>query len=249
MKDVLDKEGEVEERRRILRQKVEGNSQRNARRDYLASLPDDLSRYLSKRNFLPVGDFEIVSTHFLIFAKGFGKPPVKPEGYRFREFAWQHKVLEEAQKLDARHDLQPAFFYPFGGNPVYQVEFGWVRANLSRLLHYRIGSITVDGSAGLVIDKYCGYVEGDLNPDEVVYELAAWGFSGDYEPRCSTREPLSRRRSRAWRSAETDPTGPTISRPDMRLRKQRRISEAVTRPLDLKSVSEDESTSSVPTTC
>ncbi len=51
--------------------------------------------------------------------------------------------------------------------------------NLNGLLNYRLGVIAADGSAGLVVDEYCGYVPGDYNPDEVVYELAAWGFGRD----------------------------------------------------------------------
>ena len=175
----MGKKGEAEERRRLLRQKLAGNSQRNARRDYLASLPDDLSRYLSGRDFAPIREFEVVSSQFFIMPEGVGHPPVKPVGYRFREFAWRHKVLEKAQKLDAKHDSQSAFFWPFEGNPIYQVEFGWVRMNLNDLLNDRLGAITADGSAGLVVDEYCGHVQGDYNPDEVVYELAVWGFNGD----------------------------------------------------------------------
>ena len=109
-------------------------------------------------------------------ADGFGEPPTKPQSYCFREFAWRHKVVQEVLKLDGRHDAQPAFFWLPDAGPIYQVEFGWARNNFALLLNYRLGVITLDKCAGLVIDDYCGYVDGDPNPDEEVFELAVWGF-------------------------------------------------------------------------
>lgn len=172
----MNAEADLEARKRLFRQKLEANSQRNSRRNYLASLPNDLRGYLSECLFLPIADFEAVAPQFRITVDGFGKPPVKPQSYRFREFAWRHKVVREVQKLDGRHDAQPAFFWLPDAGPIYQVEFGWVRKNLALLLNYRLGVITLDKRAGMVVDDYCGYVDGDLNPDEEVYELAFWGF-------------------------------------------------------------------------
>lgn len=154
MSDAIDEEEELAERQVLLRQKLEGNLQRNTRRTFLASLPDSLHLYLADRQFLPMS-----------------------------EFAWRHKVLEETQGIDARHDAEPAFFWPLDNNPIYQVKFGWVRMNLNGLLDYRPGVITADGSTGLVVDEYCGHVPGDYNPDEVVYELAVGGLAA-IESRC-----------------------------------------------------------------
>lgn len=101
---------------------------------------------------------------------------MKPQSYRFREFAWRYKVLQEAQKLDSRHDTHPAYLWLSDNGPIYQVEFGWVRKKLRLLLNYRLGVITLDKCAGLIGDDYCGYVDGDPNPDKEVFELAVWGF-------------------------------------------------------------------------
>lgn len=176
MSSAVDEGKGLAERRKLLRQKLQGNLQRNTRRAFLASLPDSLRLYLADRHFLSMSEFARISPHFRIAPEGFGTPSVTPSSYRFREFAWRHKVLGETQGIDARHDPQPAFFWPLDNNPIYQVEFGWVRMNLDDLFDYRLGVITVDGSAGLVVDEYCGHVSGDYNPDEVVYELAVWGF-------------------------------------------------------------------------
>lgn len=187
MSDAIDEGEELAERQVLLRQKLEGNLQRNTRRAFLASLPDSLHLYLADRQFLPMSEFAGVSPRFRITPEGFGMPSVISDSYRFCEFAWRHKVLEETQGIDARHDAEPAFFWPLDNNPIYQVEFGWVRMNLNGLLDYRLGVITADGSAGLVVDEYCGHVPGDYNPDEVVYELAVWGFGSNREPTCSIK--------------------------------------------------------------
>lgn len=165
------------ERQMLLRHKLEGNSQRNSRRACLASLPDDLGSELSGCPFLSSAEYAAIASQFIISAEGYGSPPLRPSDYFYCEFAWRPKVLEEIGKPDARHDTQPAFFWLGGDNPIYQVKFGWVRANFDRLLQYQLGVIALDNSAGLVVDEHCGYVEDDPNPDEVVFEVANWGFN------------------------------------------------------------------------
>ena len=129
MSDAIDEGEELAERQVLLRQKLEGNLQRNTRRAFLASLPDSLHLYLADRQFLPMSEFAGVSPRFRITPEGFGMPSVISDSYRFCEFAWRHKVLEETQGIDARHDAEPAFFWPLDNNPIYEVEFGWVRMN------------------------------------------------------------------------------------------------------------------------
>ena len=159
-----------------LQQKLEGNHQRNLRREYLDSLPADLCHDLSECEFLPVPEFTIISERFLIRPEGYGHLAVKPDDYRFTEFAWPHKVLEEVQKTDGRHDSQPAFFWSINHGTIYRVAFGWVRINFDRLFDDRVAVIAVDGSAGIIVDEYAGCLPNDYNPDEVVYELGVWGF-------------------------------------------------------------------------
>ena len=159
-----------------LQQKLESNYQRNLRRDYLDSLPDDLCCDLSACEFLPISEFTLISERFLVRPEGYGQLAVKPDDYLFAEFAWRHRVLKEMQKTDRRHDSQPAFFWPMNYGPIYRVDFGWVRANFDRLFDDRVAVVTVDGSAGIIVDEYAGCLPNDYNPDEVVYELGIWGF-------------------------------------------------------------------------
>ena len=167
-----------EERGQRLQEKLKGNHQRNRRRAYLEWLPADLRAYLAERGFLSMAEFAAVSPQFVILPDGFGVPPLKPTTYRYREFGWRHKVLQAAEALDGRHDAQSAYFWPMDDNPIYRVDFGWVRLNMRRLLNHRAGVIAADYTAGIVVDDYCGYLPGDYNPAEVVYELGVWGFDG-----------------------------------------------------------------------
>ena len=102
--------------------------------------------------------------------------------YTFREFGWRDKVLKAAQELTFQQTLEPAYFWPGHGNPVYRVPFHWVKDNLATLLLSEIGVVTQDYSAGFIISEYCGYSQEDYNPEEVVYELASWGQTYDCLP-------------------------------------------------------------------
>ena len=132
---------------------------------------------------------------FLIHSDGVGEQRHrhKPNGYTFLEFGYVKKALIAAQCVTVTRDQESAYFYPFEGNPLYCVKFGWVRKNLKTLLSWttrtnslgsqlmefqpeHLGVIIKDLSAGLVLDNSCGYVEDDPNPDEMIYELAAWGL-------------------------------------------------------------------------
>ena len=92
MSSAVDEGKGLAERRKLLRQKLQGNLQRNTRRAFLASLPDSLCLYLTNQRFLPMSEFAGVSPRFRIMPEGFGAPTVMPNIYRFREFAWRQKV-------------------------------------------------------------------------------------------------------------------------------------------------------------
>jgi hypothetical protein len=77
------------------------------------------------------------------------------------------------------HDEVVAYFCPAGGNPVYEVRFGWVRQRIAALWEFSpqmLGVVGPDLRAGILMSNYCGYVPEDWNPDEVVFEVGLWGF-------------------------------------------------------------------------
>lgn len=178
------------ERQQLLHEKIRGNHQRNSRQKYLSTLPGELSGYLAQRRFLVTPEADAITPLFLIHPLGLGPQRLRPPDYTFREFSWPDQLLEAAGKIKADCDEYLAYFFPSGANPIYEVTFRWFRENLNALFPYspeEIGAVAQDGSFGLVISNYCGYLPHDPNPGEVVYELATWGFGNGYSWRLIVR--------------------------------------------------------------
>jgi hypothetical protein len=169
----------MNERKQHLEFKLSANRQRLSRQDYLVKLSPVLRDYLSECDFIQSPEFDKLLPLFWIRSDGIGTEIYKPENYLFREFSRENKLFAELQKISDEFDEAQSLFYPFLDNPIYRVKFGWVRQNLVELFTYSpycLGVVTANSETGLVIDNYCGYLENDINGDEVVYELATWGF-------------------------------------------------------------------------
>lgn len=182
-----------EERKRLLRQRLAANAQRNGRREYLKTLPQDLSSYLAEREFFLPPEHDAIAPLFWIGPSGIGQPPFQPEGFQYHEFSWPEQILAAAVAVGSTHDQDAAYFWPLEDNPIYLVEFGWVRQNLNELFSYvrrgfvsgfgpvvyspeHLGVITTDRRAGMVISHYCGYLQEDPNPDEIVLRTGNVGI-------------------------------------------------------------------------
>jgi len=171
---------ENEEPHRILQDTLRANSQRNASQSYINALPPKLSYYLKQRPLIPTSEAAPITRLFLIHPLKLELERTKLLGYVYRTFSWSKDLLEVAQSLGAEHDRDNAYFCPCNSNPFYEVRFDWFRQNLKILFEHsqeQLGAIAHDGSFGLVISSYIGHLQNDPNPDEIVYELAIWGFS------------------------------------------------------------------------
>jgi hypothetical protein len=167
------------ERKQLLERKLEANRQRLERKAYLNKLSEKLRKYLSEKEYIQTSEKKELTGVFWIRAGGLGEIQYKPRNYSFQEFSWKEEVLFAAKSVGNKYDNEQAFFSPFMNNPTYCVEFGWVRNNLEALFDcgdYSLGVVTTDLNTGIVIDHYCGYLSSDPNPDEIVFELATWGF-------------------------------------------------------------------------
>lgn len=186
-------------REELLRIKLAANQQRLLRQEYLAALPESLGTYLEKCPFTQSPELDEIVSIFHISPNGIVRNAMEneniaylnPEGYHYREFSWLNQLFDFATSVSDWHDQKMASLYPFAG-PLYHVPFGWVRKNIYELFtcewltqdfgiryKYRpesLGVVTLDYTVGLVLDNHCGYLEEDPNPDEIVYELAVWGF-------------------------------------------------------------------------
>jgi hypothetical protein len=157
--------------------------ERAARSDWLETLDADLRAELEKAEcvYAPLAQTLLRSVS-PITSTGLGggrdSPGLMPKGYRFLEVSWPEQALAMCAAVSSRFDDSDAIMFPQRGNPAYRVRFGWGRAEFGRLWPHspqNLWLFTVDRSAGIVIDNYSGYLQGDPNPNKVVFEVATWG--------------------------------------------------------------------------
>ncbi|MBH8567165.1 hypothetical protein I8748_34305 [Nostoc sp. CENA67] len=184
----------------LLKLKLASNHQRLLRQEYLAAVPDCLGIYLERCLYVQSPKRDEIVWMFYIEPNGIVRELTEdgkfdyhvPEGYSYQEFSWTEQLIEAAISVGDKHDQEEAFLYPFADSPLYQVPFGWVRQHLYELFQCKwktnsfnpkvkhnpksVGVVAANFNAGIVINNYSGYLEVDPNPDEVVYQLAVWGF-------------------------------------------------------------------------
>jgi hypothetical protein len=183
------------ERSKLLQAKLAANAQRREREADLVKLPSYLRAYLESCEYSLSPEQDELASAFNISVDGFfkcvpneaisqDKPDeilysyTKPGGYYYAEYGLLREILEIAHALGKQRDEDPAYF-SLGWGPLYHVNFGWVRQHVAELFPFSpqsLGVVTKDFAAGFVISNYVGTLEYDSNPDEVVFDLAIWGF-------------------------------------------------------------------------
>jgi hypothetical protein len=177
-------------RKQLIFEKANANAQRREREKLLEAAPPALCELLSASDCIFTPESDAVLRKFLpITAAGIGSPQFLPAGYSFREFAWETKLFaslhrtEELSEGPAYLSLRPPHGVFFEDNefyvpdlPVFVVEFRVAGRMLEKLWSSAcrfIALVSVDASAGVVIDNYTGYLPDDFNASEVVYEVAS----------------------------------------------------------------------------
>lgn len=181
-------------RKRLIFEKASANAQRREREKFLQMAGPDVCELLSASECIFTPESDAILRRFLpITGAGIGTPQSRPSSYSFREFAWEAKVFASLQDAE-RLGEGPAFLVTgpphgiiFGDDgfyvpdlPVFMVEFRAAARYLEKIWSSDrrfIALVSLDVSAGVVIDNYIGYLAGDFNVSEVVYEVASW--SGD----------------------------------------------------------------------
>lgn len=178
-------------RKRLIFEKANANAQRREREKFLQAVSPDVCELLSARECIFTPESDALLQRFLpIAAAGIGTPQHHPSGYSFCEFAWEAKVfasLHDAAELSegpAYLAVRPPHGVMFEDDgfympdlPVFEVEFRAAARMLEKIwpsAHRFIALVSVDVSAGVVIDNYIGYLPDDFNASEVVYEVASW---------------------------------------------------------------------------
>ena len=171
-------------RRQVLVEKAKSNHQRRQREELLNRLPPHLANILGECICIYSVEMDQVVRRFLPFnSSGIGAERVMPPQYHCVEVAWESEMFDLAARLVVPRDagkafllLNPSADVRFGA-PVFVVDFQWAAPLLKELWPYSTGGLFLveqDLQAGLLIDTYIGYLSEDLNPREIVYEVALW---------------------------------------------------------------------------
>ncbi len=185
------------ERRRLLFEKVTANNQRRKREELLRRLPPDLSHVLRGSTCVYSVEIDSILRRFLPFNRsGVGSSGITPPNYHYVEVGWENKMLALLPRLPVPHRAGRGFLMldaPAGvyferqvfylpDVPLFVVEFRWALPLLTELWSYCTGGLFLveeDLRAGVLVDKYCGILPEDPNPNEIAYEVGLWPVQAD----------------------------------------------------------------------
>ncbi len=185
-----------EQRARFAERRTASHQRWLARR-YLAGLGPQTRADLSQAPVITGPESDAIRCYRLFDERGLGDDEIiRPPGYRFFAFSRPEEVLACVEAFgtmadDEIGDFCPTYFmaredgggWSGGEPPVFDVRFGWARANFAELYAvacHGCNLTTRDGAAGILARVVCGY--RDRHADERVYELALWGGSQEASP-------------------------------------------------------------------
>jgi hypothetical protein len=185
------------ERRRLLFEKATANNQRRRREELLRRLPPHLSNELDGSPCIYSVDIDPILRRFLPFNhEGVGSVGMAPPYYDFTEVACESKMLDLLPRLvvprlagKAFLLLEPPSRINFDGEefclpdvPIFVIDFRWAAPLLTDFwacCSRGLFLVEQDLQAGVLVDCYCGHLREDLNPTEIVYEVALWPSKPD----------------------------------------------------------------------
>jgi len=187
---------DTSERQHRIFVKATANAQRRKREAFLSAIPQAVADYLAQRKYVLTPEagnrlFRILP----ITEEGIGSAPQhRARNYRFAAFGWPEKAMAFLTEVTFAENGADAFLSLWNPHqvsfaersvivpplPLFAVDFRWIVGHLDELWGIAdkfLAAFSVDLSVGFVVDSYCGLLEGDLNPAEIVYEVALWGRS------------------------------------------------------------------------
>jgi hypothetical protein len=179
-------------RKTLLFAKSNANRQRRQRELMLQTAPREIVQLLGDSSYVVTPATNAILNRFSpATADGIGTPNCRvPSGYSYSEFAWEAKALASLPKAErfpgktAHLVLRSPDRITFNQQfilvpqlPIFLVDYCLALKmfdQLWTLAESSVALVAMDLSAGIVIDNYCGYLEDDFNPDEMVFEVARW---------------------------------------------------------------------------
>ena len=169
-------------RKRLIFFKVSANSQRRTREALLDSLESPLSEALRfARCIYTPESHDIITTFLPAIATGIGaQTNIQPPGYHYTEVAWPSEALALVQQVQGIDPASPCYLLlalPNVTYPLFVVDFAFAKQAIPQLWPVAKDFLVIVGCQlefGLIIAPYCGYLEHDPNPSEIVYQVARW---------------------------------------------------------------------------
>lgn len=182
-----------DERKHLIFLKASANNQRRNCELFLESLTPQLSQKLGSVNCVYTPEsHDIISTFLPATADGIGvRSQVWPDNYHYTEVAWPEQALsliQQVQSVDPKTKChlminllsviqQGGAGYWVPKYPLFVVDFAFAKLAIPQLWPVSGHFLAIVGCQlefGMIIDHYCGYLENDFNPTEIVYEVARW---------------------------------------------------------------------------
>lgn len=170
----------MDERKRLMQQKIEVNKQKNQRTNLMNLFPEHISIVIEKSELITSPELEKILNNvhekwnYELHKEYFA---IKYSDFR-KEFSWEQEVIHYVQEIDIENKLVYLFF-GIGDCPIFLVDGKWALMNFSILWEYinkdDIWIISQDFSYGVLVSHYLGYLEHDPNPKEVLYAITKWG--------------------------------------------------------------------------
>uniref|UniRef100_UPI003F491CBF hypothetical protein n=1 Tax=Niallia taxi TaxID=2499688 RepID=UPI003F491CBF len=169
----------MDERKKLLQQKIKVNKQKSQRRMLMNILPQDMSDVIENTVLINSPELEIIletvhrrwnnglhSHNFLIHYKNSRK-----------EFSWEQEVIQYIQGIDIKRN-QIYLYLGIPNSPIYLVDGNWVIKNFKVLwqsINYEdVWIISRNYTYGVLVSRYGGYLEHDPNPKEIFYAITKW---------------------------------------------------------------------------
>jgi hypothetical protein len=182
-----------DERKCLIFLKASANNQRRNREIFLQSLTPPLAQMLGSATCVYTPEsHDIISAFLPATADGIGAgSQTWPNDYHYTEVAWPDKALnliQQVNSVDPKTNCYLMITPPTGiqqGDtgywvpkyPLFVVDFAFAQQAVPKLWPVAGHFLAIVGCKlefGMIIDHYCGYLENDFNPTEIVYEVAWW---------------------------------------------------------------------------
>ncbi len=169
----------MDERKRLLQQKIKVNKQKYQRINLMKLLPKYISSVIEKSELITSPELERILNKVhekWNYELHKGDFAIKYSEFR-KEFSWEQEVIHYVQGIDIENKLV-YLFLGIDDCPIFIVDGKWALMNFSILWEYinndDIWIIGQDFSYGVLVSRCAGYLEHDPNPKEIIYAITKW---------------------------------------------------------------------------